>query len=630
MKKLIKLIIVSLLCAVLFQVPTSFVSADDSNLNQQPTSSEQATSSVAKNNNSQSLQDIQGDKENESNNNSSQVANSGSANKDSDQNQTDSSKAQKLIGPQDDTSVPTHEPAGLQGPSPIGISFIIPLADGFVLQPQKVQNIVMGQKPDLAAIVAFFRLNPLFTGDGSYEVQRYDYNPNSSTSDVNGFTTTEKVSGSATIPLITGRSKVNPNVSALTNPGTYYYQIKWSAYGSLGAIGGKYTFYSQPIKVIVHKDAVPANTLSVNSDKKIVFAGVDSTGNDLPLNYGVHGLTTPTNSTDLVNWTKNTNVKYELSSGTDNSFTIPNSVVTGAQSPINSDTDPNHAGVPITLSAQAGSANGSTTVYAGGLAAQRVEQGNSAIKWPVQGLDALDSHATNITYQWRFFDANGNQVNDITGVDNVSGSLSSWNDLNATKELTINPGKFMDNAAKASQAGKPYSAQLRLNFDIVYGSDRNQKGLTINTNKGNLYVDKPSPKLALTSVPSFNFGSVKAPQIYNGVSGIAGKSDGNLSVTANNVTSWTLSVNRDDFKSTNGNTIKNSKLSIYDSTNKISADILPDSNAITVISNNGAKDGGDWLLKSDLSIDANPNATLSDNQNYTSQITWTLSGPSPS
>lgn len=628
MNRSAKLVIISLLSVGLFQVSTNSVLADDSNLTQQPTSSEQATSSITKNNNSQSLQDVQGTKDNDSNS-SSQAVDGGSASKDSNQNQTDSSKTQKSIGPQVDDSVPTHEPAGLQGPSPIGISFIIPLADGFVLQPQKVQNIVKGNKPDLAATVAFFRLNPILTGSGSYEIQRYDYDPNNSSSDVNGFTTTEKVTGNASIPLITGRSKISPNEAALTKPGTYYYQIKWSAYGSLGAIGGKYEFYSEPIKVVVHESAVPAQTLAVNPDHQIVFAGLTPDGSDLPMNYGVHGITNPTSSTDVVQWNANSNVSYELTAGTDNAFTIPNSVVSGANSPINSDTDPNHAGVPITLSASAGSATSSRTIYAGGLAAQRSEQSNSAIKWPVQGLDALDEHATNIKYQWNFYDANGNKIDNVTGVDNASGSLGSWNDLNAAKELTINPGKFMDNAATASQAGKPYSAQLKLSFDIVNGN-RRQTGLTISTNKANLYIDKPAPKLDLTSVPSFNFGNVKASQIYNGFFGVTGKSSSNLSVTANNVPNWKLSVTRDDFKATNGKTIEDSKLLIYDENSQISTDIWSNSDQATVISNDKAKNGGNWSLKSNLSIDPNPQATLGDNQKYTSQITWVLSGPSPS
>lgn len=158
---------------------------------------------------------------------------------------------------------------------------------------------------------------------------------------------------------------------------------------------------------------------------------------------------------------------------------------------------------------------------------------------------------------------------------------------------------------------------------------------TSNTNPDKPGTTDPDGKLTLQSVPSFKFGSVKSSEVYNGFTDKAATSTtGNVDVTDyrdGTHVGWNLSVSRGQFGALTGSSLSfTSDPSTLDSTVSLNAVSKDDGQAANVAK--AETTHGEFKLapkSTKLTLAANPQASLSDGQSFTSDMTWNLSTGAP-
>lgn len=487
-----------------------------------------------------------------------------------------------------------------------GFWFLIPILHGFRSQPQSEQNIVKGDIPSIRGRLVT-DWNFLFPATVNITIKQWSLN--------NGVW--ELATKTSNIDRLIGLADFDEQklaISKLDTPGTYYYQLSYTDGAS------KNPWVSQKVKVNVLPDPVPATGLSISAPP-VVFTGDQYNGVDT-FSYDALGPVTPSNSTDPVNWIGSGNVRYTQSVGRQTKFSIDKSIVSG--STIN--TDVNKSGIPVVLNAKAGAANGSQTVYVGGVPARTTEK-DVSVKWPVDGISdfvkTTNNQVNNWDYSWSFFDSKNNKITNTNGVNNISGSVTDLNSLNSGNQLTINKGQFMDAAYNASRAGAPYYAQLTINYSI------NGNKQTITSNKANLYVTEPQKSLTLDSVPNFDFGTLKSKDIYNGFTDVTNKNaDNHLIVTAKNIPSWNLTASMNKFTTSDSKQVDGATLMMKGISTK--NPVVDDKNlAQNIVNSTDSASGGNWSVEGHLAMAPNPTASLGDNNNFSSNIIWTLTGPQP-
>ncbi|MSD84683.1 cell surface protein (plasmid) [Lactobacillus curvatus] len=149
-------------------------------------------------------------------------------------------------------------------------------------------------------------------------------------------------------------------------------------------------------------------------------------------------------------------------------------------------------------------------------------------------------------------------------------------------------------------------------------------------------TDPDNGTLVLKSVPNFNFGTIEASEIYAGVSGKKATADSTLEIsdTRLGVSDWTLTADMgqftDDTNKLSGATLNlASSGSLGDS---LTGAIKDDSSAVEVVKGNGKHGVDNFKMeaaKSTLTLAANPTATLTKDEKFTTTINWNLTSTQP-
>lgn len=149
----------------------------------------------------------------------------------------------------------------------------------------------------------------------------------------------------------------------------------------------------------------------------------------------------------------------------------------------------------------------------------------------------------------------------------------------------------------------------------------------------------PNGKLVLQAVPSFNYGEVKASDIYSGFADKAATTAGDIKIsdTRTGSDNWKLTASMSPFAA-GSSTLSGAALTLGATTSPIGANFagatIKDDAASTDIA------AGDGLLHgvnvftmapaaSTLTLGANSGVTLADAAQYSADITWTLSSNGP-
>ena len=512
-------------------------------------------------------------------------------------------------------------------PSPDGIWFLLSVAGGLTTQPQSEQNIVINHKPIINGAATPGLVGGLLPSVLNFTIHRWHYADSKWIDDGSTKQFSEPVISllglGPTIPF-DGENYI----SALDKSGTYCYQVEVKVPLLLG-IGTAATYYSQFAYVNVSDVAVPATELQIDAPP-VVFAGVTGlSSNDAQLQYEAKGSVRPAESTDSVEWEQSDEeVTYERTTGSDTKFSVTPELTSLKNGKIN-DRD-NVAGIPVTLKAHAGSIIATRNVLVGGLPALR-GSADKTLTWPVAGIDDLinisQGQMTNETYQWHFYNANGQEETDLEGVDNVKGTDISR--LNSDNPLTIKAGAFMNNAQQATVEGNPYYAQLVITFQV----GDNSNVITVNSNKAYLYVTSPPQELTLNNVPDFDFGLLSAIQLYQGDTvNSTNQSNNQLTITAQGVDNWDLTAERTAFFAQQ-TAVNEPILTLMDLPNQPNIPIKKDDDnenkKSTILTSDQANGQTSWTVGGQLTLPPNPQLQLANNQQLNSAITWTLNGPSP-
>lgn len=158
---------------------------------------------------------------------------------------------------------------------------------------------------------------------------------------------------------------------------------------------------------------------------------------------------------------------------------------------------------------------------------------------------------------------------------------------------------------------------------------------TSNTNPDQPGKTDPDGKLTLQSVPSFKFGTVKSSEVYNGFSDKAATDvTDKVDITDyrdSTHAGWNLSVSRGQFGDLTGSSLSfSSDPSSLDATVFLNAVSSDDGQAADVAKSETSH--GEFKLipkNAKLSLAANPQASLTDGQNFNSNMTWNLSTSAP-
>jgi|GEM_PF-3727086 len=532
----------------------------------------------------------------------------------------------KLLA-QKSNSIPKF-PGG-ENPFDDGISFAgIGLTPGFTVQPQSTQNIVVGSPLNLQAefSIGLFLLNESVP----IVIHCWSYNETSGQWSDQQVNTTLKFS---LLNFRTLETVPTEGVSTPSKPGDYYYQII-----AVRSNGSQYN--SVVAHVTVVSQEIHATGLEL-STPDVVFGGTTGSGTFLDpnvkadINYNSQAKVMPDESTDSVKWgDSNEIVSYMEQNGLTNKFTVDNTKVN-----LNAvNTSVKNPGVAINVHATVGDAQISAdrTVYDGGLVAVNAVKGEPLI-WPVAGLQELANVTGNqmseIAYEWHFYKGSTNTEvtpkSTDTSVMNIKGTLNNVTDLSidGAQALKINDGTFMMNAYQATQENTPYSAQLKITFTVAQGTSV-QKTVTILSNRAQFSVTAPVQQLSLDSVPDFNFGPLSASQLYQGDT-VNSTSDNQLSITDQGIDDWTLKAGRTAFFSQQ-TAVNEPILTLMDLPKQPAIPVVEEGdNGDPILTSDQADGQTSWTVGGQLQLQPNPQLQLANNQQFNSDITWTLSGPTP-
>lgn len=415
--------------------------------------------------------------------------------------------------------------------------------------------------------------------------------------------------------------------------GTYCYQFSFS--DGVWPINNK-TFYSDLSKVTVTPKPKPAKSVDIDMPS-IIYSDV---------NYKAKAIIDPNDSTDDILWKSNdeqkdkftfnpnTGRKIDIRAG-DGKFDegskqyIPDSYYVNEVN-----TNPYVDGIPATVDISAEDeeetvhATGNKTVDVGGLPAYN-KAADMEGSWQVGGLDSLvtaTGSANSWHYEWSFTDSKGNKLtlNDNAGVQNTSGNIDDLTKLNTEQPLTFTKGSaFMKEAEKATSLNSSYQAQLKLTTSIdEEDGEKASHEITVISNKAELQAMPAVGKLTLDKVPNFNFGNIKAKDVYSGTDMANNiKTEDSLQVTDTRATSeWKLSAKMSKFQSKSGANLNKSAISL--SSSGINNVILNDDNVETVIL--ASEESFSSNVSGNLLLSANPSILLSSGEYFSSEITWNL------
>lgn len=500
----------------------------------------------------------------------------------------------------------------------------VPLATGFSVQPQAEQYVVASDKVNLdtTAVVFNYLTNIslrirvwVLQADGNYAV--YSLADNTVTS--NG----------SLIPFFNRRFKISRQLPE----GSYYIQLSSELDGQVR--------FSKMAKVTVQKDPVYATGITASTNNAIVFPKTS---------YPVDAVTNPINSTGDIAWSSTQkDLEFAPQNGRHVDFTPTTDVATINQSTTN-------PGIPITMNATITNKDSGKTkvksndvlVYSGGLKAKEEAQ-DSGFSWELNGVDQLQnmSPAEGWKYQWHYIANDGRtgilgdssdkdyvlSDGDKYGVKNSSGEITSISDINNADHILT----FTRNSALMAKAAKP-ERDKKYRFYVtltpkVRDKDGNlnwgDKDSIINSNLAQLTVTPSTGFLSLDQVPNFSFGNVEANMLYNGVDIASSKiqASDTLQVTDTRATpGWKLSATMSKMSAANNDTLNDTAINLSG---------LPDAQVTNLVDNNTATDiasstaTGSWPVTGKLALTANPNMNLTKDENFKSNITWTLTSTAP-
>ncbi|CUS25485.1 Cell surface protein, CscB family [Paucilactobacillus oligofermentans DSM 15707 = LMG 22743] len=149
----------------------------------------------------------------------------------------------------------------------------------------------------------------------------------------------------------------------------------------------------------------------------------------------------------------------------------------------------------------------------------------------------------------------------------------------------------------------------------------------------------PNGKLVLQAVPSFNYGEVKASDIYSGFNDKAATTAGDIKVsdTRTGSDNWQLTASMSPFAA-GSSTLSGAALTLGATTSPIGANFagatITDEGAGTIVAEGiGTLHGVNVFTMapaaSTLTLGANADAALADKAAYSADITWTLSSDGP-
>lgn len=171
-------------------------------------------------------------------------------------------------------------------------------------------------------------------------------------------------------------------------------------------------------------------------------------------------------------------------------------------------------------------------------------------------------------------------------------------------------------------------------------------GSTATVNVAASNPDNPNPEdgqLLLKTVPDFNFGTLAAREIFNGVSNKAAKQAGKLTIVDNRLGSdqWRLSVKAGNFTRADQKSLATAtlKMSAAETAGALAGQgtingVVPTDGAAHVLTSNQTGNHGvtnfDFVAASNsLSLGATRNIALNQNDAFTAPLTWTLAPSNP-
>ncbi|MFD1671472.1 WxL domain-containing protein [Agrilactobacillus yilanensis] len=526
--------------------------------------------------------------------------------------------------PSDPESFPsTRASDSAPTPTPAGFNILgFPLRYGFTSQPTSIQYAKKGKDVLLHATATGMNL----LTSVKFYVTRWSLNSNNEWKayfDSNYYPAQSIGLNQHAVDVAYG-----PSGRAALPVGVHYFQIQVTY--------GYSTYYSQLAKVVVSPNDINTKDLTVFPENTAVFANIS---------YEATANITPEAATSPVNWRTITGLTFDPSIGRRTKFTPDSGLITKR---VNRDTE--HPGFPINLTANAENTDSTISntaqIYVGGLKAQDLpiaQAKKQGLTWPIYGLEKIQKEffspeyeaVKSATYQWTCYRVGSNGVYAATpwpsDILNTSGNFNNGVEtLNQDQKLTI-PGNspFIIAAASATKAGRPFYVQLNLTLTL-----NDNKSITIPTNKAQLSIQPGTGALTLTQVPSFNFSNVPSSQIYQGNTTLDSsnkpKSDNldnstlAVSDTRTDGDNWTLQAKLAPFTDQHQQGLNSVHLNLMGIPNAPVID-LPDQDQWLTIATSSQNKTGVFPMRSTLTLAANPEVNLFDEQIFGSTITWNLS-----
>lgn len=531
------------------------------------------------------------------------------------------------VGSQADSD-PVGTPSGANTPSKDSWSFLLTIfRKGFSIQPPSEQYIPVANisKAKFSGMRIETGIHPLYQ---TLSVARWHWDAKLNTWVKDGNQPTVRASG---LLGLFGFLDVNDySISSLTE-GAYYYQFMFTEAGT--------SYYSNLAKVVVTPKPVSATDVDTNTDNsdgtpKVIYSDVD---------YAANAILTPNNSTDMPVWSASSSndkltftpssaraTKIRAGNGTSTaSGNTPDSYYTGKVN-----TDPKVPGIKANYKVLVGTLAAKTkSLYVGGLPAYNAAA-DAGGTWAVGGLSDLDTATASPNkwhYAWKFTDGSGKEITtpgSADGVTNVEGDVDNIANLNTQSPLTFTKNSsFMTKAAVATNSGKSYQAQLTMSTQIDPANAKTK--ITIVSNKAELQATPIVSRLTLDQVPSYSFDNITSSDIYNGTQDNKTAKTSSLAVTDTRVDqSWSLSAKMTKMTSDRGTQLEN-KVSILNSVSGETPVKVTDDNKDNLAL---TRDKGGSLttpITGALFVNANHKTQLTDGEHFSSTITWTLTGDTP-
>ena len=530
------------------------------------------------------------------------------------------------VGPRATTSEPAAPTEGVKDSSFPGLYIIVPLLTGITNQPQLEQYLVADSKTKLASADLSVRVAtwtfPIFGSNVLITPTRWTLNADGNTW-TKSTDAVVKQSGTDNNPKI-----AIPNSLAV---GTYYFQYNATVRGFWGTTSDE---TSKLVKVKVVDAPVNATAITM-ATPNVVFEQAT---------YSGVATTTPYDATGNITWkstlSNDYNITWNQQTGRNSSYIVKQPTDVN-----DSTTDP---GIKRFMTATIMNPSGTGLVapqyiYVGGLVAKEMAA-NDGGTWSLDSQGIIDLNKVTMpadgsqikwNYQWQYSTDNGSTFKNITtsnsdGVSNYSGSLTSITDLNdAANTLTFTKTSgFVKAAAAATATGNSYVMRSVLSADIPT-SNGGAKKITINSNKAKYNVTPVVTRLTLDEVPSYSFDNITASDIYNGTENKKTAKTSNLAITdTRDNQSWSLSAKMTKMTSDLGTQFENdvSILNTVSGETRVKVtDNSKDNLALT-------RDKGGSLttpVTGALYLQANHKTQLTDDEHFSSTITWTLTGDAP-